>query len=171
MKFTVKTKYDQRTMMQLARALRKTVRRKRNRRTHILGWIVLVLAGLLVFGRGFAWSMQSIVTLAVMLVMLITLLWEDQINGYIARKRLLKGLEQSETIFHEEGYETVTAVGKTQWTYEVIQQIAELKDCFVFIFDQSHGQVYDKSGFTEGTVEEFRSFIEGKTKKEVKTIK
>ena len=53
----------------------------------------------------------------------------------------------------------------------MIGEIVELKNCFVFIFDRSHGQVYNKAGFTEGSVEEFRSFIEGKTKKEVKTIR
>ncbi len=171
MRFTVETNYDQKTMTALAHGLRKTVRAKRSKRTHRLGWIIVVLSILLLWSRDFQLSPQSIVTLLVVLLLIATLLWEDSINGYIARKRLLKGLDKSVTIFEEEGYETITAVGKTQWTYEVIGEIVELKNCFVFIFDRSHGQVYDKAGFTEGSVEEFRSFIEGKTKKEVKTIK
>ena len=171
MRFTVETNYDQKTMTALAHGLRKTVRAKRSKRTHRLGWIIVVLSILLLWSRDFQLSPQSIVTLLVVLLLIATLLWEDSINGYIARKRLLKGLDKSVTTFEEEGYETITAVGKTQWTYEVIGEIVELKNCFVFIFDRSHGQVYDKAGFTEGSVEEFRSFIEGKTKKEVKTIK
>lgn len=171
MKFTVETNYDQKTMTALAHGLRKTVRAKRSKRTHRLGWIIVVLSILLLWSRDFQLSPQSIVTLLVVLLLIATLLWEDSINGWIARKRLLKGLDKSVTTFEEEGYETITAVGKTQWTYEVIGEIVELKNCFVFIFDRSHGQVYDKAGFTEGSVEEFRSFIEGKTKKEVKTIR
>ena len=169
--FTNETKYNQKTMTSLAHALRLTLRKKRNKRTHIVGWIVLVLAALLLAGNGFVLSFQSVITVLAMLIMVVTLLWEDHINGYIARKRLLKGLDKSVTTFHEDGYETITAVGKTQWTYEVIGEIVEMKDCFVFIFDRSHGQVYDKAGFTEGTVEEFRSFIEGKTKKDIQKLK
>ena len=171
MKFTNETNYDQKTMTALAHALRKTLRAKRNKRTHIVGWIVVALSALLLWGKGFQVNAQTVFTVLVVLIMTATLLWEDHINGYIARKRLLKGLDKSVTTFDEEGYETVTAVGKTQWTYEVIGQIVELKDCFVFVFDKSHGQVYLKSGFTEGTVEEFRGFIEGKTKKNIRKIK
>ena len=41
---------------------------------------------------------------------------------------------------------------------------------FVFIFSISHAQVYDKSGLTGGTVEEFREFIQRKTEKEIVAI-
>ena len=171
MRFTVETNYDQKTLTSLAHALRKTVRKKSGRLSHILGWIAVVLSPVLLFHDGFALDFRRVITLLAVLFMLAVLLFEDSINGWIARKRLLKGLDKSVTTFEEEGYETITAVGKTQWTYEVIGEIVELKNCFVFIFDRSHGQVYDKAGFTEGSVEEFRSFIEGKTKKEVKTIR
>ena len=45
--FTFETVYDQRAMTAMARALRKTVRRKRNRRVRIFGIIAAVL-GILV---------------------------------------------------------------------------------------------------------------------------
>ena len=171
MKFTVETNYDQKTMTALAHGLRKTVRAKRSKRTHCFGWIIVVLSMLLLWSRDFQLSPQSIVTLLVVLLLIATLLWEDSINGYIARRRLLKGLDKAVTEFHEDGYETITAIGKTQWNYDVMSQIVEMNDYFLFVFDQSHGQVYAKKGITGGTVEEFRSFIEGKTKKEVKTIR
>ena len=43
MRFTVETNYDQKTLTNLAHALRKTVRKKRGRLSHILGWIAVVL--------------------------------------------------------------------------------------------------------------------------------
>ena len=171
MRFTVETNYDQKTLTNLAHALRKTVRKKSGRLSHILGWIAVVLSPVLLFHDGFALDFRRVITLLVVLFMLAVLLFEDSINGWIARKRLLKGLDKAVTEFHEDGYETITAIGKTQWNYDVMIQIVEMNDYFLFVFDQSHGQVYDKAGFTEGSVEEFRSFIEGKTKKEVKTIR
>ena len=43
MEFRFETDYDQETLTAMARGLRKTVRRKRSRRTHIFAGIVLVI--------------------------------------------------------------------------------------------------------------------------------
>ena len=43
MEFTTTTDYDMKTLTAIARALRKTVRKKRSRRAHIFGWIVVLL--------------------------------------------------------------------------------------------------------------------------------
>jgi hypothetical protein len=76
--------------------------------------------------------------------MALVLLFEDKINGYIARKRMIKGTEKVTIVFNEDGYASTTDIGKTEWYYKNINQIAETDEFFVFIFDQSHGQVYDK---------------------------
>ena len=44
MEIHVKTVYDQKALTAMARGLRKTVRRKRSRRSHIVGWVLVVLA-------------------------------------------------------------------------------------------------------------------------------
>ena len=54
MRFTVETNYDQKTLTNLAHALRKTVRKKSGRLSHILGWIAVVLSPVLLFHDGFA---------------------------------------------------------------------------------------------------------------------
>ncbi len=46
-----------------------------------------------------------------------------------------------------------------------------MKDYFVFMMGKQQGQVYDKDGFAEGSVEEFRRFISEKTGKPVQYIK
>ena len=48
--------------------------------------------------------------------------------------------------------------------------LAEADDYFVFIFSQSHAQVYDKKSISGGTIEEFREFIKGVTGKEIQAI-
>ena len=44
MELTFETTYNQKAMTTMARALRKTVRKKHSRRSQILGWLITVLA-------------------------------------------------------------------------------------------------------------------------------
>ena len=93
MQYSFETTYDQKTLTVMARCLRKTVRRSRSKRSHIYGWIVVVLALLLSFSSGEV-TVKSIVTWLVALVIVLALLFEDRLNGYFARKRMLKGTEK-----------------------------------------------------------------------------
>ena len=47
MEFIVETIYDQESITAMAKAMRKTVRKRRNKRTRIAGWIIIILALLL----------------------------------------------------------------------------------------------------------------------------
>lgn len=51
MEFQFETRYDQKGLTALARALRKTIRKKRSRRSHIFGWCIVALAILLIAAR------------------------------------------------------------------------------------------------------------------------
>lgn len=171
MEFVFETIYNQKAISTMAEALRKTIRKKRNKRTHILGWIVIILAILFTIPAGneeFVIDTKSIVTWIAVVIMVITLLFEDKINGYIARKRMIKGTEKAITVFKEDGYTSTTDMGKTEWYYKNINEIAETDDYFVFIFDERHAQVYNKKGITNGTIDDFRKFIAEKTEKEIK---
>ncbi len=155
----------------MARTLRKTLRKKRSRRSHIFGWIVLVIAVLLTLPLGdkeYAINFKTIITWIAALAILIVLLFEDKINGYVARKRMLSGMEKATTVFNDESYITTTSIGKTEFPYDRnIDVLAETSDYFVFIFDKSHAQVYDKHALSGGTIEEFSRFIAEKTGKEI----
>ena len=174
MEFIFETNYDAKGILAMAAVLRKTIRKKRNRRTHIMGWLVILMAILLVVpakGEEFVIESSDIITWIVVIIMILVLIFEDKINAYIARKRMLKGTEKSITTFKEENYTSETKIGKSEFHYDNIKEIAETNDYFVFIFDQSHAQIYDKKGITSGTIDEFRKFISEKTKKEVQKIK
>ena len=140
MEFTFDTAIDQSAMTAMARSLRKTIRKRRSRRAHILGPIVVIIGLLLVFGGegGFVVEMRSIVTLLVLLVIIITLIWEDQINACIARKRMLPGTGRAVSAFHGDGYKTTTDMGETSWHYDKIAQLVKTKNYYVFVFNQSH---------------------------------
>ena len=173
MEFTFETTYDQKAFTSMARALRKTIRKKRNHRSHVFGWIVVVLGLLLTLlsaNGGFSIDLRTIITWLAILLILIVMFFEDPINGYIAKKRILPGLDKSRVTFTAEGYSSMTDVGTSQFSYDKIMAIAETSDYFVFVFSASHAQVYDKSSLLGGTVEDFHKFIEEITQKEIEKI-
>lgn len=170
MGFTFVTRYDHKGVTAMAKALRKTVRKKKSRRSHIVGVAVIALALLLALpwgNRNNPFEFKDAVTLAVATVLGLTLIFEDRINGHIAMKRMLPGLESSTVVFKEDSYFSQTEVGKSEFKYDNIQSIAENEDYFVFIFSTNHAQIYDKKGLSDGNVEDFRLFIQQVTGKDV----
>lgn len=176
MQYTFETGYNKKTLSVMARCIRKTVRKSRSKRSHIFGWIVIVLAMLLSFRtgeEGFALSAKNLVTWAAVLVMLLTLLFEDSINGYFAGRRMLKGTETAVSFFDTENRETFrseTPIGKSEFSYQSILLICETKQFFVFVFSSSHAQIYDKATLSGGSVESFRDFLTGVTGKSIVNV-
>ena len=166
MEFTFETTYDQKALTAMARGLRKTLRKKRSRRSHIFGWIVIALALLLVFSSG-TFDFRSVITILVVLILLIVLLFEDSINGYFAKKRMMPGTEQAFSHFTDISFTSSTEIGKTEFHYEKIAAIAETNDFFIFLFSNNHAQVYNKRALAGGSAEAFRVFIQQKTEKTI----
>lgn len=169
MEFTFETVYDQKAMTAMAKALRKTVRKKRSRRSSIFGSIVIIL-GLFLALSASEVNMKLVVTIAAVLAVLIALIWQDSINGYVALKRTMPGLEKSIVCFRETGYHSSTAVGESDFPYTNILAVAESGDYFVFVFSFNHAQVYDKRSLSGGTADEFAAFLQEKTGKPVQKI-
>jgi len=157
----------------MAKALRKTLRKKHSRRSHIFGWIIVVLGLLLSVSamreNGFTGS--TAVTWIALLVLVLVTVWEDWLNGFIAGKRMLAGTSKSTAVFRDDGFVSETELGKTEWKYEKVIQIAELPAYFVFVYSKNHAQVYDKATLSGGTADAFRTFITEKTGKTIQSIK
>ena len=164
MEITIKTQYDQKAMTALARGLRKTVRKKHSRRSNIFGWIVVVMAAILVLSAKEINGKVIFTGLAGLMIVL-AFLFEDALNGMIAMKRGIPGLHSAVTTFREDGYHSKTEVGESDFPYAPIVAMAESKDYFLLLIGPSHGQVYDKRGFLSGTAEDFRRLLEEKTGK------
>lgn len=162
MEFCFDTAYTTSALTVMAKALRKTVRKKRSRRSHVFGGIVAVL------GITLALSAEQVdfrlfITLTAVAAILLALIFEDRLNGYIAWKRMLPGMDSSRVVFHEDGYHSETAIGTSDFPYDTVREIAEDTNYFIFIFSGSHAQLYDKRTLTGGTCEEFRDFLFRKT--------
>lgn len=169
MSFTIETRYNAKTMACMARVLRKTVRKKHSRRSHLFGWLVVAF-GLLLAVPDAALDFRTVLTVAAVALVLIALLLEDRINGYVARRRMLPGTETAVTVFTESGFVSTTGIGRTEWKYDAIRLVAETDGFFVFVFDASHAQLYDKAHLEGGTVEEFRRFLQSVTGKPVESV-
>ncbi|MBQ8333296.1 MAG: YcxB family protein [Clostridia bacterium] len=172
MEFQFETDYSRKALTAMAKAVRKTVRKKRSRRTHIFGWIVLVIGLLLALPLGEDDAIQAgdILGFFISGLLLVVLIFEDRLNGLIAGTRMLPGMKHNSAVFGEENYTTSNEMGKTEWHYDKIDALAESRDYFVFVFGNNHAQVYGKSGISGGTADEFRSFITEKTGRTVLKI-
>ena len=160
MEFTFETRYNAQTLTVLAKALRKTVRKRHSRRTRIFAWTAAVLDVLLLAAKGFTPTPRTAFLAVAGLVLLSALLLEDRINGRAACKRLLPGTETARAAFSDGGFTSVTDAGRTEWHYGSIAAVAETADFFVLVFDAHHAQLCDKRTLQGGTPEDFRRFIE-----------
>ncbi len=173
-RFTVETAYSARAMSRLGRALRCTLRKKHNRISRVISWFLVVLIVILlvpVEGAPFVWDARTSLNLLVLVILLLALLFEDQINGWIAWKRRLPGTENCTTRFGETVYCNVLESGKGEFSYDRVLRLVETRDYFVMILSKNHGQLYAKSGLSGGTVDEFRAFLQEKTGQPVQKIK
>ena len=167
------TDYNMETLTAMAKGLRKTVRKKRSRRVHIFAAVVLILGLLTILATtagGEPLGASGVVTLLVMLVVILVSLFEDKLNAWFARKRLLPGTEHAAT-FEEDGYVSATSMSESKFSYAQIVAVAETACYFVFALSSCHTQAYDKRTIRGGSVEDFRAFIAEKTGKLVENIK
>ena len=173
MEYIFETTYDKKALKTMARIVRKTVRKKHSCRVHIFGWIVVVLGILMLLPLGegnIVIDFRKIVTGLAVVVIAVTILFEDRLNGYLAEKRMLPETKKSTTKFREDGYISEVKAGTTEWKYENIELIAETAEYFAFIFGKNHAQLFDKNHMV-GDVDEFRIFIKEKTGKSIQQIK
>ena len=103
MEFAFETHYDHHALKAMARALRKTVRGKRSRRSGVWGAAVMVL-GILLIITADDFGVRQIITAAAVISILLASLFQDGINAYFARKRGLPGTEHVITEFSENSY-------------------------------------------------------------------
>ena len=172
MEFHFTTVYDHACLTAMAKALRKTVRRRHSRRTNLFGYLLIafvLLMWLPIFAGRRSADLGDIVSLIAIIFVAIVLWKEDSLNALLAGKRMLPGSRRAEATFADSGYRNVTEAAVTEWSYENIPlaAICDVGDYVVFALSKTFAQAYDKRSLTGGSIEEFYSFIEEKTGKTV----
>ena len=169
MEFRFETDYDQETLTAMARGLRKTVRRKRSRRTHIFAGIVLVIglaSTVLSIASKEPLRARNLLVPLAMLCVIYASLQEDRLNRRVAKRN-----EHAGCIFGEDGYTIKTSVTESKFSYAQIRAVAEMPRYLVLALSNNQAQAFDKESLSGGTIEEFRAFLADKTGKPVQQIK
>lgn len=161
--FIIQTEIDQKSMTALARMTRRTLRRGRNGPVRMLAWFIVVLELFLTFLYIRAGAGGWLVNLLLACIMLACILGEDYVNGAIGLRQILPASRTVNATFKDDGYVHRTQAGESWWPYRQIKTIVESRDHFAFLLDRTHGQIYDKNGFTWGDLDGFREFIQRKT--------
>lgn len=161
--FIIQTEIDQKSMTALARMTRKTLRRGRNGPVRMLAWFVSILELFLTFlyiRAGAGWLINALLAA----IMLSCILGEDYVNGAVGLRQILPASRTVNATFQDGNtYVHRTQAGESCWLYSQIMAIVEDEKYFALLLDRTHGQIYDKSGFSWGTSAEFRDFIQRKT--------
>ena len=82
MEFKCETAYNQEALSIMAKVIRKTARKKRSKRSHVLGVIICIFALLLTLPLGdkeFVLDFRTIITWIVVAILFFTLIFEDKI--------------------------------------------------------------------------------------------
>jgi len=173
LEFYFDTVYTHKALTTMARVIRLTLRNKRTKRSRFMAFAVIILAIIVMIpsdGGKYVFEPRHIVNYIAIAALILSLVFEDQLNGWITGLNMLRGTRKSETFFREENYYSMNAIGRTEWEYEDIALIVDTGDYFCFLFDGKHAQLYDKTTLTGGTAEEFELFISGKTGKIIQKI-
>ena len=162
MEFTVHTTYDTKALTALAKALRKTVRVKSSRITHLIALGIILLCLLLIcLSLDDLWS---VIQYALVVILLGIISWkEDALNAFFARRKGMPDLKECTTVFSEDHFETSLSGVVSQWAYSRIIALAETDAYLVLILSKNQGHICEKSSLDSSSIEALRSFLEEKT--------
>lgn len=169
MEFTCKTVYDHKTLAAMSKALRKTMRRKKE-------WYVwLIFLGLAALALGTVmdasksiWQRGAYLTV---ILLVLFLQWKgDDLNALFAMRKTPPGAEVCRARFYPDYFETEVAGVQTQWKYTKIRALVETRDYIIFILSKDDAQAYDKSGLEGRSVREFCGFLSRKTGLDVQVL-
>ena len=173
MEYRFETDYNLEALTAMAKGLRMTVRRKRNRRTRIFAGIVLAIGlvstAVCIIKLEPLRARNLLVPIA-MLCVIYASFQEDQLNGRAAKRNVLPGTEHASCVFGEDGYTMITSVTESRFSYSQILAIAELPRYLVLALSNNQAQAFDKEGLSGGTIEDFRAFLAEKTGKPILMI-
>ena len=168
--FTVEQTYDLASLTALCRAARKTVQKWRNV-IRAVCWVIFAL-GVAIFAASLLLDGGvEAALLTATAVLLLLLLFEDRLNGWISLRRLIPGTAHSVTAFSGDAYTVTTDALETRYQYENITVLCESERYFFLFLGNKHGQIFDKQGFRQGDPDAFRVWLEQKTGKTFQKVK
>ena len=169
MEFTCHTTYDQKTLTAMARAVRRTVRAKRNRMVRAWAWVII---GLLAVSLWASWgNVWQTAADCIVIAALLVIRWkEDALNAYFAKRKALPGTSAADTTFYPDHYLVKTAAAESKWQYDKILALAETGAYLVLVMGRNHALAMEKATLEGGSLPEFRRFLEEKSGRKIHNI-
>lgn len=178
MEYVFVTEPDYRAYTIAAKAIRKTSSKALRIFSNFFaifftGMILLMImyATAIVYGDEDIGAMMPVLGIFFLMVIVFYFIFQDSSNGSTIRERTMKGAEKTTIVFASEAYTVAADTVKSEYQYNGIDNIAETTNYFVLVLGINRAVICDKRGISQGTVEDFRGFIEEKTNKKIISIK
>ena len=174
--FTIKTTYDLKALTIMARVLRKTLRKGHSILTRIvtsalIAALLFIVVGYFLIGEVAENLFMLAFDVGIIVLLLLIMLMEDTLNGWIAGKQMLPGGRDRKPTFEADNYIITAAAVTSTFTYGQIMAICETEEYIVFFLSKKHGQIFNKRGLQDGDWQDFRAFIMERTGKPIQNIK
>ena len=102
MEFTFEMNYDRKAMTAMAHAIRVGLQEEQDKKSKIIGWVFVALTVLiLLFSESFGW--MQIAAGIIIAGFAGYLVFQDQVNGYLAMKKLPAKMRTGKWLFREDG--------------------------------------------------------------------
>lgn len=176
--FEVTTEYNTDALLTMIRTANKTFRKRRYLLRKgfliVLGlWCIIAGVLLLPIFRQLS-AGERFIAVAAPVVGALSLaegLFLNALNVRASRKTMIEGSNRWTLRFGEDGVSGENGDGlQNAYPYTKIQAIFETNQYFLLQIDKLHCIILDKNGFTQGTCEDFRRFIQEKTGLELRFV-
>lgn len=169
MEFTFDMNYNQKAMTAMAKAIRKGLQEEQDKKSKIIGWVFVALTVLiLLFSKNFGW--MQIVASVIITVFAAYLIWQDQVNGYFAMKKLPEKMRTGKWLFREDGYFSDSEAGESDYSYQNIFMMVESQGYMILVFHEGKAQIIDLSTIQGGTAADFRKLLRRQTNLSIHTV-
>jgi len=169
MEFTFDMNYNQKAMTAMAKAIRKGLQEEQDKKSKIIGWVFVALTVLiLLFSKTFGW--MQIVASVIIAVFAAYLIWQDQVNGYFAMKKLPEKMRTGKWLFREDGYFSDSEAGESDYSYQNIFMMVESQGYMILVFHEGKAQIIDLSTIQGGTAADFRKLLRRQTNLSIHTV-
>lgn len=162
MELTFDLNYDQKAMTAMAKAIRVGLQEEQNKKSKIIGWGFVVLTVLiLLFSKTLGW--MQIAAWVIIAGFAAYLIWQDNVNGYLAMKKLPVKMRTGKWLFREDGYYSDTEAGESDYSYENIFMMVESQGYMILVFHEGKAHIIDMSTVQGGTDADLRRLLRRKT--------
>lgn len=168
MELTFAMDYNRKSMTAMAKAMRVGLQEEQDKKSRIIGWVMVALAVVVLLSSGkFGWV--QIIAMVLVACFAAYLILQDQVNGALALAKLPKNMRTGMWLFREDGYFSNTDAGESDYSYENIFAIVESNEYIFLVFHTGHAQIIELSTIKGGTVDDFRRLLRKKTSLTIQT--